>query len=97
MQVGPNTLVTMEYTLRLDSGEAVASSEGKEPLNFAYGQEQIIPGLERGLAGLQPGEQKEIRVEAEEAYGPRRPDAVTVVGVQAGNGEERRIIIPGEA
>ena len=156
MQVGPNTIVTMEYTLRLDSGEVVDSSEGKEPLTFAYGQEQIIPGLERGLAGLQPGEQKEIRVDVEEAYGPRRPDAVqeipldrfpeditptvglqlsvrgprgeevpfvisgvsethatldfnhplagepltfavTVVGVEAGNGTERRIIIPGEA
>ena len=67
MQVGPNTIVTMEYTLRLDSGEVVDSSEGKEPLTFAYGQEQIIPGLERGLAGLQPGEQKEIRVDVEEA------------------------------
>ena len=156
MVVGPNTVVTMEYTLRLDSGEVVDSSEGKEPLTFAFGQDQIIPGLERGLAGLQPGERKEIRVDVEDAYGPRRPDAVqeipldrfpeditptvglrlsgrgprgeevpfvisgvsethatldfnhplagesltfavTVVGVQPGNGEERRIIIPGEA
>ena len=76
MQVGPNTVVTMNYTLRLDSGEVVDSSEGKEPLNFTYGQEQIIPGLERGLAGMQPGEQKVIRVEAEDGYGPRRTDAV---------------------
>ena len=156
MVVGPNTVVTREYTLRQDSGEVVDSSEGKEPLIFAYGQEQIIPGLERGLAGLQPGEQKEIRVDVEAAYGPHRPAAVqeipldrfpeditptlglrlsvrgprgeevpfvisgvsethatldfnhplagesltfavTVVGVQAGNGDERRIIIPGEA
>jgi peptidylprolyl isomerase len=79
MQVGPNTVVTMDYTLRLDSGDVVDSSEGKAPLSFAYGKEQIIPGLERGLMGMQPGEQKEIRVEVEDAYGPRRPDAVQEV------------------
>lgn len=76
MRVGPNMVVTMDYTLRLDSGDVVDSSKGKESLSFAYGQEQIIPGLERGLAGMQPGEQKEIRVEAEDAYGSRRTDAV---------------------
>jgi FKBP-type peptidyl-prolyl cis-trans isomerase 2 len=146
----------MDYTLRLASGEIVDSSEGKEPLVFGYGQDQIIPGLERGLAGMEPGGRKEIRVEAEDAYGQRRSDAlqqipldrfpeditpsvglrlsvrgpqgeevpfvisglsdthatldfnhplagetltfaVTVVDVQAGEGEDRRIIIPGEA
>ncbi len=71
MRIGPNTVVTMDYTLRLDSGEVVDSSEGREPLVFQFGQGQIVPGLERGLAGLQSGDQKEVRVAPEEAYGSR--------------------------
>lgn len=79
MRIGPNTTVTMAYTMRLDSGEVVDSSEGEGPLVFEFGQEQIIPGLERGLLGMQNGETKEIRVAAEDAYGARRTEAVQQV------------------
>lgn len=82
MQVGPNTTVTMEYTLRLDSGEVVDSSEGKEPLTFEFGQEQIIPGLERGLVGMRRGDTTQVRVAAEDAYGARRPEAVQEVPLE---------------
>jgi FKBP-type peptidyl-prolyl cis-trans isomerase 2 len=76
MQIGPGTVVTIDYTLRLDSGEVVDSSDGRDPLVFHFGQGQIVPGLERGLAGLQMGDQREIRVSPEEAYGPHRSQAV---------------------
>jgi FKBP-type peptidyl-prolyl cis-trans isomerase 2 len=79
MQIGPNTTVTMDYALRLDSGEVVDASEGKEPLTFEFGQEEIIPGLERELLGMKRGDAKEIRVAAEDAYGARRPEAVQEV------------------
>lgn len=72
MEIGPNTIVTMDYTLRLDSGEVVDSSEGNDPLVFQFGRGQIIPGLERELAGLKMGDQKEVRVAPEEAYGSRQ-------------------------
>jgi peptidylprolyl isomerase len=63
----------------LDSGEVVDSSEGKEPLTFEFGREQIISGLERRLTGLRRGDSREIRVTAEDAYGERRPEAVQEV------------------
>jgi peptidylprolyl isomerase len=65
----------MDYTLRLDSGEVVDSSDGGDPLVFQFGQGQIVPGLERELAGLQTGDEKEVRVTPEEAYGVRQPRA----------------------
>jgi FKBP-type peptidyl-prolyl cis-trans isomerase SlyD len=76
MQVGPGTIVTMDYTLRLDSGDVVDSSEGRDPMTFHFGRGQIVPGLERELAGLQSGDQKEIRVGPEEGYGPRETGAI---------------------
>jgi FKBP-type peptidyl-prolyl cis-trans isomerase SlyD len=79
MQVGPGTVVTMDYTLRLDSGEVVDSSEGREPLVFHFGQGQIIPGLEREMSSMQNGDQKEISVAPGEAYGPRQAGAIQTI------------------
>lgn len=81
MQIGPKTTVTIDYTLRLGSGEIVDSSRESDPLTFTFGQGQIIPGLERELAGLQNGDQKEIRVTPEEGYGERHADAVQRIPV----------------
>jgi len=41
MQVGPETIVTVDYTLRLDSGEIVDSSEGRDPLIFHFGRDHF--------------------------------------------------------
>lgn len=76
MEIGPNTIVTMDYTLRLDSGEVVDSSEGNDPLVFQFGGGQIIPDLERELTGMKVGDQKEVRVAPEATYGTREPGAV---------------------
>ena len=81
MQVGPGTIVTMDYILRLDSGELVDSSEGREPLVFRFGQGQIIPGLEREMTGMQNGDQKEISVAPDEAYGPREAGAIQTISL----------------
>ncbi len=75
MQVGPNTTVTLDYTLRVGSGEVVDTSEQSTPLTFDFGKGQIIPGLERELTGLRIGDQKEVYVAPEEGYGPRDPEA----------------------
>ncbi len=79
MRVGPNTTVTLDYTLQLDSGEVVDSSGESSPLVFDFGKGQIIPGLERELMGLLIGDQKEVHVVPEDGYGPRDPDAALEV------------------
>jgi FKBP-type peptidyl-prolyl cis-trans isomerase 2 len=75
VRVGPDTTVTLDYTLRLDSGEVVDSSTESSPLTFDFGKGQIIPGLERELTGLLIGDQKEIHVAPEDGYGTRDPEA----------------------
>ncbi len=71
--------VKMHYTLKLDNGEILETTENDEPLEFIYGVGEIIPGLERELEGMNPGEEKHIVVPPEEAYGPRNPNAVITV------------------
>ncbi len=70
--------VKLHYTLTVD-GETIDSSEGKEPLEYEHNRGQIIPGLEAQLAGLNPGDRKEVVVEPAQGYGERDPEAVQEV------------------
>lgn len=68
-------VVSIEYTLADENGTVIESNKGKDPLTYTHGVGQIIPGLEKGLSGMRTEEEKNIRVEPEEAYGPVNPQA----------------------
>ena len=72
-------VITFHYTLTDDSGEVLDTSRDGEPLDFLEGASQIIPGLERELLGLKPGDVREIVVAAADAYGDVNPDLVARV------------------
>lgn len=65
--------VSFEYTLSDQSGNLIQSNRGKDPISYTHGENQIIPGLEKALAGMEVNEEKSVRVEPEEAYGPVDP------------------------
>ena len=69
-----NQVVSLDYTLRLDDGEVMDSSEGREPLEFIQGNGQIIPGLEKELYGMAVGDEKKVAVAPGDAYGELEPD-----------------------
>ena len=64
-------VVSFHYTLTDPSGKLIDSSSGQSPLSFMEGSGQIIPGLERQMAGLKKGDKRKIGVPAVEAYGLR--------------------------
>jgi FKBP-type peptidyl-prolyl cis-trans isomerase SlyD len=66
-------IVAMNYTLTDPSGKVLDASEG-EPLEYLQGHQNIIPGLERELAGLKPGDKKQVVVQPGEGYGERNAD-----------------------
>ncbi|HUT78621.1 MAG TPA: peptidylprolyl isomerase [Polyangia bacterium] len=69
MKIQSETFVSIDYTLKLDSGDVVDKSEAGAPLEFVFGSGQIIPGLERRLAGMEQGERAAVVVEAAAGYG----------------------------
>ena len=77
--VGDDKVVSLDYTLRLDDGEVIDSSSGREPLEFIQGQGQIIPGLEEELYGMEVGDEKAVTVKPEAGYGERQTDRVQTV------------------
>lgn len=44
-------------------------------MHYVHGKGQIIPGLEKELAGMAVGNEKKVTVKPEEAYGPVDPRA----------------------
>lgn len=71
--------VRIHYTGTLSDGAVFDSSEGRDPLEFAVGTGQIIPGLDKALPGMAVGDRKVIEVRADQAYGPLIPDATQEV------------------
>lgn len=78
--------VRIHYTGTLADGTEFDSSRDREPLEFTLGAGQIIPGLERQITGMRPGETRTLSVPADEAYGahdPARQQAVDRASVPA--------------
>ena len=71
--------VRVHYTGKLDDDTEFDSSAGREPLEFALGSGQVISGLDKAVEGMTVGENKSVRIEAEEAYGPREEQLIQEV------------------
>lgn len=69
------SVVDLEYTVSLQQGEVIQSNKGQEPFTYTHGQGQILPGLERELSGMNAGDEKKIRLDPNDAYGPVNPQA----------------------
>jgi FKBP-type peptidyl-prolyl cis-trans isomerase SlyD len=69
MPIATNDVVTIHYTLKDDADKVIDSSSGGEPLAYLHGHGNIIPGLERELAGKSVGERLTVRVPAADGYG----------------------------
>lgn len=88
MQIASNTVVSFNYTLTGDEGQVIDSSEGREPLTYLHGQGQIVPGLEKEMAGRSVGDSFEVKVSPEEGYGVRHEELVQEVPREAFQGVE---------
>lgn len=79
LKIKEGVVVSLDYTLRLDDGEIIDSSEGEAPLQYLQGHGQIIPGLEKALVGLTVGDSKKVVVPPAEAYGDVDMEAFEIV------------------
>lgn len=71
MQIANNAVVAIDYTLRDTEGEVIDASPEGQPLQYLHGAGNIIPGLEKALEGKTAGEDVDVNIPPEEAYGER--------------------------
>ncbi len=67
--ISKDVVVTMDYSLEIEGKEIDAG-----PIQFLHGHGNIIPGLESEVEGMAIGDEKEVFIKAEEAYGTYNPE-----------------------
>ena len=69
-----NKVYSVEYTVKNENGEVVDTNVGGAPLEFISGKQQMIPGFEKVVTEMNAGEEKEVKIPSNEAYGEYRED-----------------------
>ena len=76
MNIENRKVVTFHYTLSDEQGEQLESSREGDPMTYLHGAGNIIPGLEKAMAGKAAGDRFEVKVEPAEAYGERNENGI---------------------
>jgi FKBP-type peptidyl-prolyl cis-trans isomerase SlyD len=72
-QITDGMVVAIHYTLTDDAGSWIDSSSGGDPLEYLHGHGNIVPGLEKELAGKKAGDALKVRVAPKDGYGEHDP------------------------
>ena len=89
MEITDARVASIHYTLTDDAGNVIDKSPESQPLSYFHGAGNIVPGLEKALAGKQPGDSLKVEVKPEEGYGPRNEGLVQEVPRTAFQGVDK--------
>jgi peptidylprolyl isomerase len=71
--------VKVHYTGKLKDGTVFDTTREGGPMELKLGDGQVIPGFEKAVLGMSPGETRKADVSAEDAYGPRCEELIVEV------------------
>lgn len=76
MKIESGHVATLAYDITNEKGEIIESSELSGPVTFLVGKGTIIKGLDSRILGMSAGEERDLSIPPEEAFG-RIEDAPT--------------------
>lgn len=94
MKIRSGCIVELEFELRNAEGELVENSREAGALTYLHGNDEIPPGLEKELDGVEEGARIEVTLPPGEAYGDYNPDGI--VSVPRSEFPEDAEIVPGD-
>ncbi|MBZ0264851.1 peptidylprolyl isomerase [bacterium] len=71
--------VKVHYTGKLDDGTVFDETKDRDPLEFTIGENNVIPGFENAVEGMEVGDSKTTNIPSDEAYGPHMEEGVLSV------------------
>jgi FKBP-type peptidyl-prolyl cis-trans isomerase SlpA len=71
--------VTLHFAVLLESGEEVDTTRRGRPATFVMGDGSLLPGFEEALLGMRPGDDAQILLEAEQAFGAHRRENIQLL------------------
>jgi len=72
-------VVSIHCIGKLKNGKVFENTYEGEPFIFQVGSPEIISGLSEALIGMEEGEEKEVMIPSEKAFGPRDENLVRTV------------------
>ena len=97
MNITKDKVAAIHYTLRDSNGTVLDSSQGRDPLYYLHGANNLIPGMEEGLEGRAKGDHLQLDVAPEKGYGKRDPALVEEVPRKAFGGQNIEVGMQFEA
>lgn len=73
LPIGPDTKVTLHFSLSLEDGSTVDSNFDGEPASFVVGDGNFLPGFEAVLHGLKSGAEDVFSILPEQGFGQHNP------------------------
>jgi FKBP-type peptidyl-prolyl cis-trans isomerase SlpA len=67
--IQPGSSVVIKYTLAIENGTVIESTDNNDPLRFTIGDGTLIEGLEAVVRMMQPGERQCVSLVPQEAFG----------------------------
>lgn len=77
--IGPQRQVTLHFALKLDNGDVVDSTFGKQPATFQVGDGNLLPGFESALFGFKAGDKRSLTLLPEQGFGQPNPQNVQLM------------------
>ena len=69
LNITPNTKVSLNFSITLETGELVDSNFDRAPVSFVMGDGSLLPGFEARLLGLKPGDEASFTISPEDGFG----------------------------
>ncbi|WP_282110457.1 FKBP-type peptidyl-prolyl cis-trans isomerase [Shewanella algicola] len=82
MSIKDDMIVQFNYTLRDEKGEVIESNEGRDPIAYLHGHDNMMPGIEDAITGKEVGDKFSVTPPAADTYGERQEDTEQRVSVK---------------
>jgi len=78
-KIADGSVVRINYKGTFDDGKVFDTTEGKQPLAFIVGTNQVLPAFEEQVTTMKPGQTKKFKLNAKKAYGAPDPKKVVTL------------------
>ena len=92
MIIEKNKVASFYYRLNDENGAQIENNFDSDPMAYLHGHGNIFPALEAGLEGLSEGDEKNVALPPEGAYGARRDNATQKVPVKHLVGKHKKLL-----
>ncbi len=75
--------IKIKYVGTFDDGEVFDATDDNDTFEFTVGADEVIVGLDNAVLGMEKGEKKKVRIEAEDAYGDYDDNLLVSLGKES--------------